>query len=188
MKRRDTKSRVLISSSRRAVRVDREALARLVEFVAGAEGRRLGQIDLAVVGRGEITALNRRWLGHSRATDVLSFDLGDACGPRAAARGAGKAGRGAAGPAGGLSGQIIVCGEVAAEQARLRGISAREELMLYVVHGLLHLMDYDDRTVRGAAAMHAREDDLLREFISQRSGRAQIRNPKSEIRNRNRRA
>jgi probable rRNA maturation factor len=138
------KSVVLISSSQRAVRVDRARLARLLRFVARKEGFRLGQIDLAVVGKDEITSHNRRWLRHAGATDVLSFDLSEG---------------------GGLSGQLIVCGDVAAEQAHLRGLPAQEELMLYVVHGLLHLCDYDDQTVRGAARMHAREEELLREFL-----------------------
>jgi probable rRNA maturation factor len=158
MKGRNPKPRVLISSAQRAVRVDRKRLTRLVEFVAAAEGQRLGQIDLAVVGKGEIISHNRRWLGHVGPTDVISFDLSEA----------GE----------GLSGQLIVCGDVAAEQARLRGLPVQEELMLYVVHGLLHLMGYDDLAIRAAAKMHAREEELLKEFIA--SGRAAgIRNPQS---------
>jgi probable rRNA maturation factor len=165
MKPRNTKSIVLISSTQRAVRIDRDRLARLLRFVARAEGQRLGQIDLAVVGKDEITAHNHRWLRHAGATDVLSFDLSEA--------------------GGGLSGQLIVCGEVAAEQARLRGLHAQQELMLYVVHGLLHLCGYDDQTVRGAAKMHAREEELLREFLSlgRRHPQSKARNSKSETRN-----
>ena len=78
-------------------------------------------------------------------------------------------------PGGGLSGQIIVCGDVAAEQARLRGLPAQEELMLYVVHGLLHLMSYEDLTVRGAAGMHAREEELLREFLARRRAATKLK-------------
>jgi probable rRNA maturation factor len=126
--------------------VERGVLTQLVRFVAQAEGQRLGQIDLAIVGKSEITAHNRRWLRHDRATDVISFDL--------------------SGETPGLCGQLIVCGEVAAEQAGLRGLPARQELMLYVVHGLLHLMGYDDDAIRAAAKMHAREEELLREFLA----------------------
>jgi probable rRNA maturation factor len=144
------KSQVLTSSSQRAVRVDRGRLARLLRFVAREEGQRLGQIDLAVVGKDEIASHNHRWLRHAGATDVLSFDLSEG--------------------GGGISGQLIVCGEVAAEQARLRGLPAQEELMLYVVHGLLHLCGYDDLAVRAAARMHAREEELLREFLGRSRG------------------
>jgi len=204
MKGRNTKSQVLISSSQRAVRVERGVLTRLVRFVAQAEGQRLGQIDLAIVGEDEITAHNRRWLRHDRATDVISFDLSEAGseGKMPSPR------KGGTPSPRGLCGQLIVCGEVAAEQARLRGLPARQELMLYVVHGLLHLMGYDDLAIRAAAKMHAREEELLREFLAadrdsqiasrrakhgpkgrgapkhHRDPRPPIRNPKSAIRDR----
>lgn len=142
MKTGKSKPKVLISNSQRAVRVFRRPLAELVRFVARKEDRRLGQIDLAVVGRAEMSRLNRRWLGDGRATDVLSFDLSDGGGA-------------------GIYAQIVVCGDMAARQGRRLGLPAQRELKLYVVHGLLHLMGYEDRTVRGAAKMHAREDELL---------------------------
>jgi probable rRNA maturation factor len=145
MKARNPKPRILISSSQRAVRVDRRGLARLARFVARAEGQRLGELDLAVVGKDEIAGLNRRWLSRGGATDVLSFDL--------------------SGAGGGLCAQLVVCGEVAREQGRRRGLPVQRELMLYVVHGLLHLMGYEDHTIRGAAKMHAREEELLRVFL-----------------------
>jgi probable rRNA maturation factor len=50
---------------------------------------------------------------------------------------------------------------MAAKQGPLRGLTAGHELMLYIVHGLLHQMGYEDSTVRGRARMHAREDYLL---------------------------
>ncbi|HUS48127.1 MAG TPA: rRNA maturation RNase YbeY [Phycisphaerae bacterium] len=134
----------------------RKLIAELVPFVAAAEGMRLSQIDVAVVGRRQISALNRNWLGRGGATDVLSFDLSDA-------------------DRRGLSAQIVVCGDVAAEQGRLRGWGARRELLLYVVHGLLHLMGYEDASIRGAAKMHAREEELLDEFLEGRRRRRRRR-------------
>jgi probable rRNA maturation factor len=173
-------SGVLISSSQRAVRVERERLARLVRFVARAEGTRVGQIDLAVVGRDEIAGLNRRWLNHRGPTDVLSFDLheGDPLAEGGSQRRGGPRRRA------GLSGQLVVCGDVAREQALLRGLPVQQELMLYVVHGMLHLMSYEDLTIRGAARMHAREEEILREFLRcstpRRGSKSEIRNSKSE--------
>lgn len=118
----------------------------LVDFVARREGTRVAEVDLAIVGAGEIASLNRRYLSRTAATDVLSFDLSES-------------GRG------GLCVQLVVCGDVAASQAAARGLSAQRELMLYVVHGLLHQMGYEDESIRGAAKMRAREDELLAEFL-----------------------
>lgn len=127
------------------MRVPRKKLRELVAFVGEAEAVALEEVDIAVVDAEEITCLNRRWLNHRRATDVISFDLSD---PQSDA----------------LTAQIIVCGDVAVEQARRRGIGVQRELMLYVVHGLLHLMGYDDTDAASAEVMHARQEELLERF------------------------
>lgn len=127
------------------MRVPRKRLTELIGFVADREGADVAEVDVAVVDRAEMAGLNRRYLGRGGETDVLSFDLSDDARI-------------------GLVGQIVVCGDVAVEQADLHGAGAQRELMLYVVHGLLHLTGHDDATARGAARMHAREDELLAEF------------------------
>jgi len=140
---------VNISSTQRAMRVPRKKLTELVAFVAVSEGTAVCEGDIAVVASAEIAAMNRRYLGHAGPTDVLSFDMSDS-GSR------------------GISAQIVVCGDVAVKQARARGLGQQRELMLYVVHGLLHLMGYDDQSPRGAAKMHAREDEILEAFARTR--------------------
>jgi len=146
------KPAVAISSSQKAVRVPRKRTAELIDFVARREGVRLAEVDLAVVSAGEIASLNRRYLSHAGPTDVLSFDMS-------------QAGRG------GISAQIVICGDLAASQAAARGLPPQRELMLYVVHGLLHLMGYEDSSIRGRAKMHAREEEMLDEFLGRKKRR-----------------
>ena len=138
-------TKILIGNRQRSVRVFRQRLARLIRFVARAEGRRIGSVDLAVVGAGEMAELNRRYLRHAGPTDVLCFDLSE-------------------GDPGALVAQIVVCGDVAAAQARRHGLTPQQELMLYVIHGLLHLTGHDDRTARQARAIQARQEELLARF------------------------
>ncbi len=109
----------------------------------------MGQVDLALVASSEISGVNRRFLGHEGATDVISFDLSDKDVP-------------------GLCAQLVVCGDLAARQAKAHGLKPSHELMLYVIHGLLHLMGYEDTSIRGGARMHAREEELLKEFLEDR--------------------
>lgn len=144
--------KVTISSSQTALRVPRKRLTELVAFVARSEGAAIAEVDLAVVNRDEITSLNRRYLRHTGPTDVLSFDLSDA-------------------DREGICAQVIVCGDLAAAQAPEHGLTPQRELMVYVIHGLLHLMGYEDDSVRGAARMHAHQDELLEAFGKQRGGR-----------------
>lgn len=136
---------VTITNEQRALRVPRKRIGALVEFIAAAEGRAVESLDLLIVGADRMAELNARHMRHAGPTDVLSFDLGT-------------------GPAGGLVAQIVVCTDVAANQARLRDHAAWKELLLYVTHGLLHAMGYDDLAEPDAARMHARENELLEAF------------------------
>ena len=138
---------VRICSMQKTLRVPRRKITDIVAFVARCEGVRVLEADVAVVCGEEMARLNEQYLGHAGATDVLSFDLSDASDPRA-----------------GLSAQIIVCGDLAAAEAAKRNISTRRELLLYVVHALLHLMGYDDTDPRAAARMRARQAELLEAF------------------------
>lgn len=129
------------------MRVPRKQLAELVQFVAKREGVRLGQVDISIVSSREVAQLNRRFLRHAGATDVISFDLSDMDVP-------------------GLSVQLVICAEVAIQQARARNLKPQHELMLYVVHGLLHQMGYEDESIRGGVKMQARQEELLKEFLA----------------------
>ena len=136
---------ISISNRQRAVRISQERLRRLIRHVARSEGQRLAEVDLAIVGDDDIAGLNRDFRSHSGPTDVLSFDLSEA----------GRTG---------IVAQLVVSGSTAKKQGQARGTGAQRELMLYVVHGLLHLMGYEDLSIRGAARMHAREDEILSDF------------------------
>lgn len=136
---------VAVTTTQRMVRVPTAKVRDLVMFVARRERRRVEHIDIAIVGRRRMASLNEKHLAHPGPTDVLSFNLGD-------------------GPAGGMCAQIVVCSDVATAQARRRGHPAWKELLLYITHGLLHAMGYDDLTEADAARMHAREDQLLQAF------------------------
>jgi probable rRNA maturation factor len=65
----------------------------------------------------------------------------------------------------GLVAQIIVCADVAVRESRRGGHSAQRELLLYAVHGLLHLTGYDDTTPPKAARMRARQEELLDAYL-----------------------
>jgi len=135
------------------VRVPRKRIGELIAFVARAEGVKIGEIDVAVVGTGRMASMNRRYLHRRGATDVLSFDL------------SGPSGHGE-----GICGQIVVCGQVAARAGRSRGVGVQRELLLYVLHGVLHLAGYDDSSPAAATRMNARQEELLSNFLARPTG------------------
>lgn len=59
------------------------------------------------------------------------------------------------------AGEVVICVPEAARQARGRGTRVECELLLYALHGLLHLSGFDDRTEAGFRQMHRKEDDIL---------------------------
>jgi probable rRNA maturation factor len=63
-----------------------------------------------------------------------------------------------------LLGDVVVCPVVAQRQAPEHGVSADDELALLVVHGVLHLLDYDHVEPEETAAMRRREQELLTRF------------------------
>jgi len=101
-------------------------------------------ISLALVDNKAIRRLNRRYLAHDYATDVLSFPLDDA--PPA------------------LVGEVVVSAQTALARSRRLGHAPEGELMLYVVHGLLHLVGFDDASTARAARMHQAEEAILARF------------------------
>jgi probable rRNA maturation factor len=145
---------VNISSSQTALRTPRKKITAMVEFLARSEAIELEEVDIAIVASRRMAALNRHYLQHAGATDVLSFDLSI--------------------PGGGLVAQIIVCADVAVREARSRRIGPQRELMLYIVHGVLHVIGYDDTDPQAAEKMYARQEELLDAFFASYDPKANL--------------
>ena len=90
-------------------------------------------LDILITGDRQIRKLNRRFLKHDRATDVISFTTGD----------------------------IAVSVETARRVAKEQHIPFREELARYLVHGTLHLLGYDDKKRKDYDKMHGRQEKIL---------------------------
>lgn len=118
------------------------------------------RIGVGLVDDAHMARLNELHLNSEGTTDVLSFDLRDAPSTPSVSDGKLKhvVPHAADGP---VEGEIVVSVDTAAREARRRGHTLEAELALYVVHGTLHLLGYDDRHGPDAAHMHDMEDDIL---------------------------
>src|SRR3954469_19086734 len=122
--------------------LDFQTLKAAAVAVLEGEGVREAKVTLAFVDNAHIHRLNKQFLDHDEPTDVLTFPYTDA--------GARK-----------LEGEVVIGYEVAKENAADRGHEVNLELLLYVVHGCLHLCGYDDTTDKAAAEMRAKEREYL---------------------------
>ena len=90
-------------------------------------------LSVLVTGDRQIRRLNKKFLKHDFATDVISFETGD----------------------------LVVSVDTARRVAKELGIPAREELARYLVHGTLHLLGYNDKRKKDHDKMHQRQEKIL---------------------------
>jgi len=100
------------------------------------------EISLVFVDNATIHRLNRRYLKHDEPTDVLTFPMSDPGSKK-------------------LVGELVIGVEVAWAEAANRGHDVQAELALYVIHGLLHLCGYDDRSRSTTKTIREREGYYL---------------------------
>ncbi len=115
----------------------------LAERVARAEAPgRNGQVSVVFLPDEEMVVLNRQFLNHDYPTDVMAFNLEES-------------------PDEELDGEIYIGYEQARRQARELGVPFEQELRRLVVHGMLHLLGWEDDTPPKKQKMAEREDAFL---------------------------
>ncbi|MFG0252991.1 MAG: rRNA maturation RNase YbeY [Phycisphaerales bacterium JB038] len=103
-----------------------------------------GELSVVLVDDAAMQRAHHDHLGLESTTDVLTFDM------------AGDSSEGDV-----LDAEILICIDEAARRAGELGHSTELELLLYIVHGVLHCLGYDDHTEADYQRMHAREDEVL---------------------------
>ena len=123
-------------------------LERAVRATLVAEGVERAEVSLTLLEDEEIQALNRRYLGKDRPTDVIAFDLADE----------GEA----------PLGDVYVGVEQARRQADEVGVELTEELVRLAVHGTLHVLGHDhpDGPERVDSAMYVLQERLVDAVLS----------------------
>jgi probable rRNA maturation factor len=119
--------------------VDLEKVRTLCERILDENDIKSGKINVVLVDNDTIKQYNRDFLHHDYPTDVISF-------PTEERRDEGH-----------LEGEILACTEIANDRAKEFGWTAEEELLLYIVHGMLHLVGFDDVTAEQQAVIQEKE-------------------------------
>jgi probable rRNA maturation factor len=129
-----------VTNEQKAVPIPAGKVRRLSAQILGRKN-----LSIAFVTNAAIRKINRKFLRHDFATDVLSFPLGTD-----------------------LVGELVISAEYAAGEASRRKIPVEEELLRYVAHGILHLLGYDDHRPADRARMWARQERELRKLLASR--------------------
>jgi probable rRNA maturation factor len=127
--------------------IDRKQVERLARFVLEVEGKGHLGLSIAFVDDDSIAEMNEAYLGHKGPTDVISFPLLGA------------------NDTDWVLGEVVVSLDTAIRQAPENDRQPLWEALLYVVHGTLHLLGYDDHEEAQRRTMHKRQQELLDIFL-----------------------
>jgi probable rRNA maturation factor len=119
---------------------DAALLAQWVIDCIRIHDRQVGSLDFIFCSDEYLLQLNRTWLQHDTLTDILTFSLGEMT----------------------IGGDIFISLERIQENARELGVSFRDERDRVIIHGVLHMLGYDDHTETDKEAMRQQEDAALK--------------------------
>ena len=103
------------------------------------------ELEIVLLGAKEMASLNKIFLNHEGPTDVITFNYSEITEST-------------------MHGEIFVCVNEAERQAKEFGTTWREELVRYIVHGVLHLTGHDDLTAAPRAKMKREEERSVRKL------------------------
>ncbi len=136
--------KIEITDQQSSLPVEAGRLRRAAHAILKDHGPASADISIAIVDDPTIHALNRQYLQHDYPTDVLSFVLEE--------------------PPPRLEGEVIVSADTAIAQAGEYGTSPANEVLLYVIHGVLHLVGFDDQSTESREQMRCAEHVYLKQF------------------------
>ena len=119
---------------------DKRKTSRWLRFVAESEARKLGAVSIIFCSDNYILDVNIKYLGHDYFTDIITFDYCE-----------GKV----------LSGDLFISIDSVRENASFYGAQFKDELDRVMVHGILHLIGYDDHSDEDTALMREKENYYL---------------------------
>ncbi|MBI2418583.1 MAG: rRNA maturation RNase YbeY [Ignavibacteriales bacterium] len=125
--------------------VQKNAIHKIVAFLKKELQFSIQSLEITFVTRADIHSINKSYLNHDYMTDIITFDYSDT--------------------AGNLVGELIISPDIAHANAKKYNIPYTEELVRLVIHGILHLLNYDDKTAPEKKIMFSLQEALVRKSI-----------------------
>ncbi|HLD60634.1 MAG TPA: rRNA maturation RNase YbeY [Patescibacteria group bacterium] len=133
--------------------VSKARIIRVVKTAAKYEPKITGAVEICTVSREKIKKINARYRGINKVTDVLSFAWQE----------------GTRFPGTATLGELYISPQKIVAQAREFNVSAEEEYIRMLIHGLLHLVGYDHMIKKDAQEMFALQEKIVAEIFSQKN-------------------
>jgi probable rRNA maturation factor len=141
---------ILIRNQQKAIQLNQKRIKKTAECIL--EYLKISDHELSILfldNKG-ITAINKKYLGRNRPTNVISFSLQE-------------------GEFGNINPQVlgdaVISVEKAQEQAEIKGTSLEEEITFFLIHGILHLLGYDHVKGKGERARMRKKEKEVHRFV-----------------------
>lgn len=129
--------RVTVTNVNRAYRINEKFVEKITRKILGILRRPgIAEFEVIFLSDSLMRPINKRYRAGGASTDVLSFDLGSL-------------------------GEILISSDTAFRNSKLFNTSFEEELVLYIIHGILHLFGYEDGNAKDRHRMSKRERRIL---------------------------
>lgn len=138
---------LVINNRQRVRRLDRKFLKQITEFTLAESRVEAAELGLHFVSAKEMAKVHEQFMNIAGSTDVITFDHGSE-------------------PPATIHGEIFISVEDAIAQAREFKTKWQTEVARYIVHGILHLLAYDDLQAKARAIMKREENRLVRRLES----------------------
>ena len=120
-----------------------------VSFALSKQKNRFENINIVIVSPKEILRINKEFLGHNYVTDVITFENTSPVNNK-------------------IYADIFVCFEQTKKQARELGKHYRKEFLTVIIHGILHLIGYDDDTLKKRNEMNFVAENIAAQFLKKK--------------------
>ncbi len=136
---------ISILNQQKALKIRSKLIEKLAELVLEGEKNNT-ELSIRFIGDEAIAKLNEKYLHHSGPTDVISFPMREGSFSKLHRE---------------ILGDVVISAERAIAQAEQFGKCVSEELCLYVVHGVLHLLGYDDIAPVNRRKMEKKQEQIM---------------------------
>lgn len=119
----------------------KKRIKELISVLVAEEGKIFSTLDYIFCSDEYLLEINKKYLGHDDLTDIVTFDLSDGNDP--------------------IIGEIYISVERVRDNSHLFSVPFSEELYRVIVHGILHLCGYNDKSPNDQKRMRAKEDYYL---------------------------
>lgn len=140
--------KVSVVNSQRNISIDTRRLKQIAGRALNVLDEPNAELSIYIVDDTEIKNLNYRYRGMDKATDVLAFSMRE-----------GQRIKGAEG----ILGDVVISAQTAAKQARRLRKEIKYEIFLYLVHGILHLVGYNDASYEARKKMERVQNEIFQQ-------------------------